>query len=66
MATSKKRSRPAPAVPGKLTRLVHTHVTEQVGLMLAEKISRLRIKEAAYVRQLIERDLGVLTSEEAP
>lgn len=59
----KKRS-PGSPDSGRLTRLVQTHVTPAVGQLLGEKISKLRVKEAAYLRTLIERDLGVLASED--
>lgn len=58
---SKKRSLgPRPVVRSTLTRPASTYLTEEVGAMLTERCDRMRVKEAAYIRRLIEIDLGVI------
>jgi len=49
----------------KLTVLVQTHVTPEVGRMVDERIRQTGDKEAAYVRRLIHRDLG-LSKDDQP
>lgn len=51
-------------VARSLTRLVQTHVQQTTGRKLAAKAARLGYKEAAYVRRLIELDLGEIKPEE--
>lgn len=47
-----------------LTRLVQTHVREATATKLTAKAGRLGYKDAAYVRRLIEIDLGEIPPEE--
>lgn len=42
-----------------LTRLVQTHISRDAGAQLTAKAEGAGIKEAAYVRLLILRDLGL-------
>lgn len=56
----RKRSPPRPKAEKGLPVLVQTHVSTEVGDMLAARLGHLRVKQAQYVRTLIERDLGIL------
>lgn len=44
----------------KLTVLVQTHVTPEVGRMVRDRLGP-GMSESAYLRSLIHRDLGLLT-----
>jgi len=59
----RKRSPPPAKADSRLPVLVQTHVSTEVGAMLAAKLERLRVKQAHYVRTLIERDLGLIQEE---
>ena len=55
----RKRSRP-PRAPAKRG-LVHvqTYLSTEVGEKLRARLEALRVKQSEYVRDLIERDLGL-------
>ncbi len=59
--TTKKRSRaPIPQARSSLTRAASTYLTEEVGALLSKRCEVEHVKEAAYIRRLIEIDLGVV------
>lgn len=42
-----------------LSRLVQTHVTEEAGKLLDQRVTNSGLSEAAYLRVLILRDVGL-------
>lgn len=60
---SSKRKR-SPQVSSALTRLVQTHVIEDHGAILDEKAKAAGLSQAAYVRIVILRHLGLITNED--
>ena len=63
---AKARAAGRPARPAGLTRRVFTYVTPETGELLDARVAELRVKEAAYIRQLIEVDLGLTTRKDTP
>lgn len=56
----------SPKKKTKLTVLVQTHVSPEVGRMVRERAQASGDKDAAYLRKLIYRDLGLLSSNKEP